>query len=149
MRRTIPFRGTGTALVTPFTSRGEIDERALRGLVDFQISGGVEALFPTGTTGESVTLSAAEQRRVIEVVVDQSRKRAKVFAGAGSNSTKTAIGLAQAALSAGADGILAVGPYYNKPTQEGYFRHYASIAEAVDAPLIVYNVPTRTSGNIE
>lgn len=143
------FRGTGTAIVTPFRSDGSIDERALRRLVDFQIKGGVEAILPTGTTGESVTLTDAEQERVIAIVVDQARGRVKVVAGAGSNATQKAVGLARQARNAGADGILSVGPYYNKPTQEGYFRHYAAIADAVDLPIIVYNVPTRTASNIE
>jgi len=149
MKKKMSFRGTGTALVTPFTKDGSVDERALRRLVDFQITNGVEALLPTGTTGESVTLSDDEQMRVVEVVVDQSQGRVPIFAGAGSNSTAKAIALSKYVLEAGADGILSVGPYYNKPTQEGYFRHFASIASAIDAPIIVYNVPGRTASNIE
>ncbi len=149
MKKKILFRGTGTALVTPFTKNDTVDERTLRALVDFQIAGGVEALLPTGTTGESVTLSDDEQRNVVEIVVDQANGRIPVFAGAGSNSTGKAILLSKCMLEAGADGILSVAPYYNKPTQEGYFRHYASIAEAIDAPIIVYNVPGRTASNIE
>ncbi len=143
------FRGTGTAIVTPFTSGGDIDERALRALVNFQIRGGVEALLPTGTTGESVTLSESEQERVVAIVVDETRGRVPVIAGAGSNATAKAIALSRRMLAAGADGILSVAPYYNKPTQEGYYRHFEAIVEAIDAPLVVYNVPGRTAGNIE
>jgi len=149
MKRTLLFRGTGTALVTPFDSRGQIDQKTLRKLVDFQIRNGVEALLPTGTTGESVTLTDVEQARVVEIVVDQARGRVPVIAGAGSNSTSKAIAMARTMIAVGADGILSVGPYYNKPTQEGYFRHFASIASAVDAPIVVYNVPGRTASNIE
>ncbi|MBI1805234.1 MAG: 4-hydroxy-tetrahydrodipicolinate synthase [Ignavibacteriae bacterium] len=149
MKKKILFRGTGTALITPFTKSGDVDERALRRLVDFQITAGVEALLPTGTTGESVTLSDDEQIRVVEIVVNQTNGRVPVFAGAGSNSTNKAVSLALRVLDAGADGILSVAPYYNKPTQEGYFQHYAAIAEAIDAPIIVYNVPGRTASNIE
>ena len=149
MKRKLLFRGTGTALVTPFTAQGEVDGKALRKLVEFQIRNGVEALLPTGTTGESVTLGDDEQMRVIEIVVEQTNGRVPVIAGAGSNATKKAIALAKCALKAGADGILSVGPYYNKPTQEGYVQHYAAIASAIDAPIIVYNVPGRTASNIE
>src|SRR5713101_5097961 len=149
MKRSLLFRGTGTALVTPFRSDGEVDEKALRKLVEFQIMNGVEALLPTGTTGESVTLSDDEQLRVIAIVVEQTRARVPVIAGAGSNATNKAIALAKSVLGAGADGVLSVGPYYNKPTQEGFYRHYAEISAAVDAPIIVYNVPGRTASNIE
>ncbi len=149
MKRKLLFRGTGTALVTPFTAQGTVDERTLRKLVDRQIAGQVEALLPTGTTGESVTLTDQEQARVIAIVVEQARGRIPVIAGAGSNSTDKAISHARAAVRAGADGILSVAPYYNKPTQEGFFRHYAAIADAVDVPIVVYNVPGRTAGNIE
>ncbi|HLX11652.1 MAG TPA: 4-hydroxy-tetrahydrodipicolinate synthase [Bacteroidota bacterium] len=149
MKSNLLFRGTGTALVTPFTADGAIDEKALKGLVDFQIEGGVEAILPTGTTGESVTLNEDEQKRVIEIVVERAKGKAKIIPGTGSNSTAKAIALSKMAMEAGADGILVVGPYYNKPTQEGFFRHYAAIADAVDAPMIVYNVPGRTSSNIE
>jgi 4-hydroxy-tetrahydrodipicolinate synthase len=135
--------------VTPFDSRGQIDQKTLRKLVEFQIRNGVEALLPTGTTGESVTLTDVEQARVVEIVVDQARGRVPVIAGAGSNSTSKAIAMARTMIAVGADGILSVGPYYNKPTQEGYFRHFASIASAVDAPIVVYNVPGRTASNIE
>ena len=149
MKRKFLFRGTGTAIITPFTKSGEVDVRALRKLVDFQIKGGVEAILPTGTTGESVTLSDNEVTLVVETVVDQTHGRVPVIAGAGSNSTDKAILLAKRVLKAGADGVLMVGPYYNKPTQEGLFQHYAAIADAIDAPIIVYNVPGRTASNIE
>lgn len=143
------FQGTATALVTPFRKDGSVDDDALRNLVDFQIKGGVDALVPVGTTGENPTLSQAEQAHLIETVIDQARGRVMVFAGAGSNNTREAIEKAKFARSAGADAALVVGPYYNKPTQEGYFQHYRAIAEAVDIPIIVYNVPGRTGGNIE
>jgi 4-hydroxy-tetrahydrodipicolinate synthase len=143
------FQGTGTALVTPFTRDGKLDEPTVRRLVEFQIKGGVEAIIPAGTTGESPTLEEDEHRRLIEIVVDQNRKRVKIIAGAGSNSTAHSIRLSKQAKEAGADMLLLVGPYYNKPTQEGYYQHYKAIYEAVGLPFIVYNVPTRTSGNIE
>jgi 4-hydroxy-tetrahydrodipicolinate synthase len=149
MARPKKFQGTGTAVVTPFKKDGSLDESALRRLVDFQISGGVEAIVPVGTTGENPTLSLDEHYRVVDIVIEQAKGRAKVFAGAGSNDTKKAIELAKHSKKAGADAALVVGPYYNKPTQEGYFRHYASIAEAADFPMIIYNVPGRTGGNIE
>ena len=149
MKKVKPFRGTGTALVTPFTKNDTIDEPALRRLVDYQIAGGVEALLPAGTTGESVTFSDDELSRVVEIVVSQANGRVKVYAGAGSNSTKKSIALSKRALEAGADGVLIVGPYYNKPTPEGFFQHYAAIADAIDAPIIEYNVPGRTASNID
>ena len=149
MKSKLLFRGTGTALITPFTSRGAVDEMALKHLVDVQIKNGVEALLPTGTTGESVTLTDDEQANVVEIVAARATKRIPVIAGAGSNSTNKAISLSKRMLAAGANGILSVGPYYNKPTQEGYFQHFASVAEAVDAPIVVYNVPGRTASNIE
>jgi 4-hydroxy-tetrahydrodipicolinate synthase len=143
------FRGTATAIVTPFKKDGSIDEAALRRFVDFQISGGVEALVPVGTTGENPTLSADEQKRVIEIVIEQTNKRVKIFAGAGSNNTLEVIEKARFAKKAGADAALVVGPYYNRPTQNGYFQHFSAVADAVDIPLIIYNVPGRTGGNIE
>ncbi len=149
MAKRTAFRGTGTALVTPFKKNGSIDEQALRRLVDFQIAGGVEALIPVGTTGESPTLTYKEHYRVFDIVIEQANGHAKIFAGTGSNNTEEAIEQSRHAKKAGADAALVVGPYYNKPTQEGYFRHYRAIAEAVDIPLIVYNVPGRTGGNIE
>jgi 4-hydroxy-tetrahydrodipicolinate synthase len=143
------FQGTATAIVTPFKKDGSIDEPALRKLVDFQINGGVEGLVPVGTTGENPTLSPDEQKRVIEIVIEQANKRVKIFAGAGSNNTTEVIEKAKFVKSAGADAALVVGPYYNKPTQNGYFQHFSTIADAVDIPLIIYNVPGRTGGNIE
>jgi 4-hydroxy-tetrahydrodipicolinate synthase len=145
----ILFRGTGTALVTPFTASGAIDERSLRALVERQIRGGVEALLPVGTTGESVTLTNLEQARVVEIVADASQGRVPVIAGAGSNSTAEAVARSRQMIAAGADAILSVAPYYNKPTQEGFFRHYAAIADASGVPVVVYNVPGRTASNIE
>jgi 4-hydroxy-tetrahydrodipicolinate synthase len=149
MKRKQLFRGTGTAIITPFTKNGDVDVPTLKKLVDFQIKGGVEALLPTGTTGESVTLSDDEVTLVVETVVEQARRRVPVIAGAGSNSTQKAIQLSKRVLKAGADGVLLVAPYYNKPTQEGFFQHYAAIADAIDAPIIIYNVPGRTASNIE
>jgi 4-hydroxy-tetrahydrodipicolinate synthase len=143
------FQGTATALVTPFKKDGSIDESGLRRLVEFQIKGGVEGLVPVGTTGENPTLTNDEQQRVIELVLDQAHGRVKIFAGSGSNNTQEAILKTRFAKSAGADAALVVGPYYNKPTQEGYFQHFRAIAEAVDISIIVYNVPGRTGGNIE
>ena len=149
MATQIKFRGTATAIITPFKKDGSIDEAALRRFVDFQIAGGVEALVPLGTTGEYSTLSQKEQQRVIEIVIEQTHGRVKVFAGAGSNNTADVIEKARFVKQAGADAALIVGPYYNKPTQNGYFQHFKAIADAVDIPIIVYNVPGRTSGNIE
>ena len=143
------FQGTATALVTPFKNDGSIDEAALRRFVDFQINGGVEALVPVGTTGENPTLNPSEQKRVIEIVIEQANKRVKIFAGAGSNNTVEVIEKVRFAKESGADAALVVGPYYNKPTQNGYFQHFSAIANAVDIPLIIYNVPGRTGGNIE
>ncbi|MDR0791024.1 MAG: 4-hydroxy-tetrahydrodipicolinate synthase [Methanomassiliicoccaceae archaeon] len=141
------FRGTITAIITPFKKDGSIDEDALRHLVTFQEENGTDAVVPCGSTGESATLSFDEHLRVVSIVVDQV-KRAKVIAGAGSNSTAEAISLSRRAEDAGADGILSISPYYNKPTQEGIFRHYESISGAINVPLIVYNVPGRTASNI-
>lgn len=149
MARPKKFQGTGTAIVTPFKKDGSVDEPALRRLVDFQIKNGIDAVVPVGTTGENPTLSLEEHLRVVDVVTEQARGRVKVFAGAGSNDTKKAVELARHAKRSGADAALVVGPYYNKPTQEGYFQHYRTIAEKVDFPIIVYNVPGRTGGNIE
>jgi 4-hydroxy-tetrahydrodipicolinate synthase len=143
------FQGTATAIVTPFKKDGSIDEAALRQLVDFQIKGKVEALVPVGTTGENPTLNAKEQQRIIDIVMEQANGRVKIFAGAGSNNTTEVIEKARFVRQAGADAALVVGPYYNKPTQNGYFQHFKAIADAVDIPLIVYNVPGRTGGNIE
>ena len=141
------FTGTGTALITPFKRNGDIDEEALRRLVDFQEENGIDMLLACGSTGEPATLNAEEHRKVMEIVIDQA-KRAKVVCGAGSNCTREAIDLSKAALDLGADAILSICPYYNKPTQEGIFRHYEAIAQAVDLPMIFYNVPSRTGVGI-
>ncbi len=142
------FRGTGVALVTPFKDDGSVDERTLRELVEFQVENGIDAILPAGTTGESATLSHPEHQQVMELVLAQTNNRVPVIVGAGSNSTREAISLTIHAKAIGADGVLSVAPYYNKPTQEGFYRHYAAIAEAVDIPIVVYNVPGRTGSNI-
>ena len=142
------FAGVGTALVTPFTSSGSIDEPALRRLVRRQVEGGIDVLVPCGTTGESVTLSDAEHLRVVEITVEESAGRT-VLAGAGSNSTQAAIEKTRAVASLGAHGVLSVGPYYNKPTGEGYVRHFSAIADASEVPIVYYNVPGRTASNID
>jgi 4-hydroxy-tetrahydrodipicolinate synthase len=149
MGKKILFRGTGTALVTPFKTNGCVDEKALRRLVKFQIRNGVEAIIPVGTTGEGVTLSEAEQQAVIGIVVEEANKKVKIIAGAGSNDTSKVIKLAKQAVEVGADAVLCVTPYYNKPTQEGLYRHYAVLAESVNVPIVMYNVPGRTSCNLE
>ncbi len=149
MKRKLFFRGTGTAIVTPFQIKGAVDMDRLRSLVRFQIKNGVEALIPTGTTGESVTLSEAEQISIFRTVVEESAGKLKVIAGTGSNDTSKTIKLTKLALEAGVDAALVVGPYYNKPTQEGFYRHYAEIAEQTNANIVVYNVPLRTGSNIE
>ncbi len=143
------FEGVYTALVTPFDKQEELDERALRDLVDFQIDNGVQGLVPCGTTGESPTLDYKEHERVIQIVVDQAAKRVPVIAGTGSNCTKEAINLTRAARHDGASASLQVAPYYNKPTQEGFYQHFTAVADAVDIPLIIYNIPGRTGKNIE
>jgi 4-hydroxy-tetrahydrodipicolinate synthase len=143
------FQGTGTAMITPFKSDGSVDEKALRRFVDFQIDGGVDMLLPCGTTGEGATLDENETDRVVQIVIEQSRQRVPVIVGAGSNSTAKAIQMTKRAKRLGADGVLSVGPYYNKPTQQGYYEHFKAITDAVDIPVIVYNVPGRTGGNIE
>ena len=141
------FHGAITALITPF--RGAlVDEAAFIALVERQIAAGVHGLVPMGTTGEGSTLSHAEHRRVVELCVDTARGRVPVIAGAGSNATDEAIDLVLHAKTAGAQGALVVTPYYNRPSQEGLYRHYAAINEAVDLPILVYNVPARTSVDI-
>ena len=141
------FRGTMTAIITPYNRDGSVDESSLRRLVAFQEENGVDAIVPCGSTGESATMSFDDHVRVIEIVVDETKK-AKVIAGAGSNSTSEAVALSRSAENTGADGILSISPYYIKPTQEGIFRHYKAISEAIDIPLILYNVPGRTASNI-
>ncbi|HKQ53826.1 MAG TPA: 4-hydroxy-tetrahydrodipicolinate synthase [Pyrinomonadaceae bacterium] len=143
------LRGCATALVTPFKAGGEIDVERFRALVLRQLDGGVRLLVPCGTTGESVTMSAEEDRLVIEETVRLARGRAHVIAGAGSNSTAHAIEYSLTAREAGADAVLIVAPYYNKPTQGGLYAHFRAVAEAVEGlPVVVYNVPGRTSSNI-
>jgi 4-hydroxy-tetrahydrodipicolinate synthase len=141
------FSGTFTALITPFKN-GEVDVEALEGLVEFQIEHGVGGLVPCGTTGETPALSEEEDRVVVETVVRVAAGRVPVVAGTGSNSTDMAIKYTKMAQEVGADGSLQVSPYYNKPTQEGLFRHFATIAESTDLPLILYNIPGRTSVTI-
>lgn len=141
------FAGTGTALITPFTKDGKIDEESLRRLVNFQEDNGVNTLVPCGSTGESAMLSHEEHLKVISIVRDEAKK-AKVLAGAGSNCTEEAVGLSKCAEDLGADGILSISPYYVKPTQEGIYQHYKAIEAAIDIPIIVYNIPGRTGSNI-
>ena len=136
-------------MITPFKPDGSIDEKALRRFVDFQIDGGVDMLLPCGTTGEGATLDDNETDRVLQIVIEQSKRRVPVIVGAGSNSTSKAVQMTKRAKKLGADGVLSVGPYYNKPTQQGYYEHFKAIAEADDIPVVVYNVPGRTGGNIE
>jgi len=143
------FTGCGTALVTPFTRGGSLDEAAVRRLARRQIDAGIHFLVPVGTTGESPTLSPEERIRSVEIVVEEANGRVPVLAGAGGYDTREVIHAAAAMQKAGADGLLSVTPYYNKPTQEGLFQHYRAIAESTPLPIIVYNVPGRTSCNIE
>ena len=141
------FCGAYTALVTPFRNGG-IDEDAYRALIEWQIEQGIDGLVPCGTTGESAAMSHAEHEEVIRICVDQAKGRVPVLAGAGSNYTKEAISLTKFAKNVGADGALHITPYYNKPTQEGLYQHFKAIAEAVDIPLVMYNVPGRTGLNM-
>ncbi len=143
------LRGCATALVTPFTADGSVDEKRLRELIEYQIAGNVRLLVPCGTTGESVTMTEDENKLVIRTTVEVARGRAKVIAGTGSNSTAVTIQRSKAARGLGVDGVLTVAPYYNKPTQEGLYAHFRAIAEAVEGlPVVIYNVPGRTSSNI-
>jgi len=141
------FTGCMTALITPFAG-GDVDHRALADLIEAQIAGGVHGVVPCGSTGEAATLTHDEHIAIVREVVRLVRGRVPVIAGTGSNSTAEAIRLTRAAEEAGADGALLISPYYNKPTQEGIYRHYAAVAEATRLPLIVYNIPGRTSSNI-
>jgi 4-hydroxy-tetrahydrodipicolinate synthase len=143
-----PFQGTGTALVTPFKKDGSIDEPALRRLVDMQIRDGIDMLVPCGTTGEGATLEVEESERVLSIVIEGAKGRVPVIFGAGSNSTAKAVQGAERAKRLGASGVLSVGPYYNKPTQAGYYAHFRAVAE-VGLPVVLYNVPGRTASNIE
>jgi 4-hydroxy-tetrahydrodipicolinate synthase len=144
-----PFTGVGTALVTPFAPNGAIDDAAVRRLVRRQIDAGVHFVSPCGTTGEAPTLTPAEKVQVVELVVEESDGRVPVLAGAGGYHTLEVVDLVRECQRAGADGILSVTPYYNKPTQEGLFQHYKTIAEATSLPIVLYNVPGRTGVNME
>ncbi|MEW6219133.1 MAG: 4-hydroxy-tetrahydrodipicolinate synthase [Thermodesulfobacteriota bacterium] len=141
------FSGAFVAIVTPFVD-GRLDEEGLSGLLEFQIAGGTHGIVPCGTTGESATLSHAEHHRVVELTIQTVAGRVPVLAGTGSNSTEESIDLTRHAKTAGADGALMITPYYNKPTQEGLYQHFKAVAEAVDIPIILYNVPSRTSVNM-
>lgn len=141
------FKGAIVAIVTPFKN-GEVDEQALRELIEFQIESGTDGIVPCGTTGESATLSHAEHDRVIEITIDAVKKRVPVIAGTGSNSTAEAMRLTRHAQEAGADGALVVAPYYNRPSQEGLYQHYKTLAESVPMPIVPYNIPSRTGVNI-
>lgn len=137
------FRGSFTALVTPFKN-GSVDEAGFRGFVDWQIAEGTNGLVPVGTTGESPTVSHDEHKRIVEWCIDQAKGRVPVMAGAGSNSTREAIELAEHAEGAGADAVLVVTPYYNKPTQEGLYQHFKAINDAINIPIFIYNIPGRS-----
>jgi len=141
------FRGAMVAIVTPFKN-DQVDERALRELIEFQIANGTDAIVPCGTTGESATLSHEEHDRVIEITIDAVKKRVPVIAGTGSNNTAEALRLTKHAYEAGADGALIVCPYYNRPTQEGLYQHFKTIAESVPVPIMPYNIPSRTGVNL-
>jgi len=143
------FAGAGTALVTPFTKDGALDEATLRRLVRRQLEGRIDVLVPCGTTGESVTLTAAEQDRVVGLTLEESAGVVPVLAGAGSNDTRKAIESSKRMAALGAHGVLSVGPYYNRPTPEGFVRHFSAIADACPVPVVVYNVPGRTGSNID
>src|SRR5467141_517253 len=144
------FRGCGTALVTPFRQDGSIDEAALHNLVSWQVDSGIDFLIPCGTTGETPTLSHDEWLRVVDVTIEVVAGRVPIVAGATSNSTQEAVAKAkEVAARTGVNAILTASPYYNKPTQEGQYRHFRAIAEAVDKPVILYNVPGRTGANLE
>ncbi len=142
------FAGLTVALITPFKG-GDVDYDVLGRLVDWHVAQGTDCLAPVGTTGESPTLDHSEHERVIATVVERARGRIKVMPGTGSNSTREALRLTRFARQAGADGALMVGPYYNKPTQEGYYRHFAEVAEKADLPIVLYNIPGRTGSNIQ
>jgi 4-hydroxy-tetrahydrodipicolinate synthase len=139
-----PFRGAFVAIVTPFID-GQLDEQGLRDLIEFQITNGTHGIVPCGTTGESATMSHAEHHRVVELTIKTVNGRVPILAGTGSNSTTETIELTRHAKEAGADGALVITPYYNKPSQEGLYQHFKTVAEAVDIPLILYNVPSRTA----
>jgi 4-hydroxy-tetrahydrodipicolinate synthase len=141
------FSGSHVAIVTPFRN-GKVDERALGDLIEFQLANGTDGIVPCGTTGESATLSHEEHDRVVALTVEAVRRRVPVVAGTGSNSTDEAVMLTRHAKQAGADGALLITPYYNKPTQEGLYRHFKTVAESVDLPIVLYNIPGRTAVNM-
>ena len=143
------LKGSFVALVTPMTSSGEVDWDALEGLIQWHLDSGTHGIVPVGTTGESATLTPLEHKRVIEVTVEHVNGQIPVIAGTGANATAEAIELTEAAKKSGADACLSVTPYYNKPTQEGLYRHYCAIAEAVDIPMVLYNVPPRTACDMQ
>ena len=143
------LRGCGTALATPFTKSGDIDEKALRAFVEWQVTEGIHFVVPCGSTGEAATMSGEEHRRVVEITVEQVNGRVPVVAGAGSNDTKKAIALSKEMRDAGATHLLHTSPMYNKPPQRGIVAHFRAIADHVDLPLVVYNVPGRTGSNVE
>jgi 4-hydroxy-tetrahydrodipicolinate synthase len=143
------WTGVGTALVTPFTSAGDVDQRAVRRLGRRQIDAGVHFLVPCGTTGENPTLTTAERVRIVDILVEEAAGRVPVLAGAGGYNTKEVVHLAGEMARAGASGLLSVAPYYNKPTQEGLYQHFRAIAESTPLPIVLYNVPGRTASNIE
>lgn len=142
------FHGSMTAIITPFDEQGNVDEESYRKLIEFQIENGTDVIVPCGTTGESATLNYDEHNQVIKICIDQVKKRVPVIAGTGSNSTAEAIEISRHAKELGADGLLLVSPYYNKPSQEGLFQHYKAIAQNVALPQILYNVPGRTGMNM-
>lgn len=145
----IPFTGVGTALITPFTRGGAVDEAGVKRLARRQIDGGVHFLVPCGTTGESPTLSLAEKRRIVELLAEEANGNVPILAGAGGYDTNEVIHAAAEMQKAGANGLLSVTPYYNKPTQEGLYQHYKAIAESTPLPIVLYNVPGRTGCNVE
>lgn len=142
------FNGSIVALITPFRN-GKVDEKKIKEIIEFQIKNGTSGIVPCGTTGESATLSTAEHERVIEITIEKVNKRVPVIAGTGSNSTEEAINLTKHAASSGANASLQVSPYYNRPTQKGLYEHFKAIAQAVDIPIVLYNIASRTGVNIE
>jgi len=143
------FSGLTVAMVTPLQADGSLNEEMLRQLIDFHVESGTDCICPMGTTGESPTMSHQEHEKIVNLVCSHAAGRIKVIAGTGSNSTREAIRLTKAAKESGADGALMVSPYYNKPTQEGFFQHYKAVADAVDLPIVLYNIPGRTAKNME
>lgn len=143
------FEGAYTAQITPFDKKDNLDEEGFRKNIRSQIEGGIDGLVPVGTTGECATLTHEEHKKVVEIAVDAASGEVPVIAGTGSNSTREALDLTEHAAGAGADAVLLVAPYYNKPTQEGLYNHYKTLAEEVDIPQVIYNIPSRTGRNIE